>query len=306
MGGDPALIRSHTHHHTVASHHPRSALLFSLALTGGTLLAELWGARQSGSVALLSDAGHVLMDFTGLLFSLFALQLAERPATNRHTFGLHRMEVLAALLNGVLVAGVALWIGWEAVARAGTPAAPRLGPMVGWGSVGLISNLVVAWKLHGPSQSDLNLRASFLHVASDALSSVGVIAGGVLIAVTGWTFLDAWIGLGIAGLIFVNAARLLWDTSHLLLEGVPPSIEKESVSEALRRVEGVVRVEDLHIWGLCSHLLFLSAHITVTPEKMGQQKDMLLTLDHLLREQFCIGHVTVQLESADWSGAPQD
>lgn len=293
------------HRHAVSTARPRRVLVFAAVLTGATFLVELWGARRSGSVALLSDAAHVFMDFGGLLFSYFAVTLAERPASDRRTFGLHRLEVLAAVSNGLLVSGVALGIAWKSLHRFhGTAPLPGTGLMMGLGLAGLAANVAVAAALHGPSRTDVNLRGSFLHVASDALASVGVIGAGALISATGWRAVDPLVGLLIAALILGSALPLLRESMNLLLEGVPAGLHVSEVTAALRALPGVLRVEDVHVWGLCSHLVSLSARVILEPARMNEQPRVLSALQALLRERFSIGHSTLQLESAEPNALP--
>lgn len=293
------------HRHAVSTARPRRVLVFAAVLTGATFLVELWGARRSGSVALLSDAAHVFMDFGGLLFSYFAVTLAERPASDRRTFGLHRLEVLAAVFNGLLVSGVALGIAWKSLHRFhGTASLPGTGLMMGLGLAGLAANVAVAAALHGPSRTDVNLRGSFLHVASDALASVGVIGAGALISATGWRAVDPLVGLLIAALILGSALPLLRESMNLLLEGVPAGLHVSEVTAALRALPGVLRVEDVHVWGLCSHLVSLSARVILEPARMNEQPRVLSALQALLREKFSIGHSTLQLESAEPNALP--
>ena len=283
------------HHHAEAGL-SKSALTFAVGLTAITLIAETAGGFYSRSLALLSDAGHVFMDLTALLFALFALALANRPISDRRTYGLHRLEVLAALANGGLVVGLAFWIFWESVNRLASPGKPRLVPMAILGILGLLVNVIVAWRLHDFSRRDINLRAVFLHVASDALASLGVVLGAVVIALTGWTFVDPLVGIAIALIILVNAAGLLRDALNLLLEGVPRHLQLSEIEAAIRAVPGVLRVEDLHLWGLCSHLSSLSAHVKVSPEALTDTSALLKAINTPLREKFNITHTTLQLE----------
>ncbi len=286
---------THPHHHTEAGL-SKSALLFAVSLTAVTLIAEVAGGFYSHSLALLSDAGHVFMDLTALLFALFALALAGRPTSDRRTFGLHRIEVLAALTNGLSVVGMAFWIFWQSVGRLSSSVLPRVAPMATLGLLGLLVNILVAWRLHDFSQRDINMRAVFLHVASDALASLGVVIGALVIHQTGWTFVDPLVGIAIALIILVNAVGLLRDAVNLLLEGVPRHLHLNEIEAAIRAVPGVLRVEDLHLWGLCSHLSSLSAHVKVHPHLLGDTGALLTAINTPLREKFHITHTTLQLE----------
>jgi cobalt-zinc-cadmium efflux system protein len=214
------------------------------------------------------------------------------------------VEVLAAFGNGLLISLLAGGILWESARRMGSPVIPRLGTMVGVGTAGLAANLLVAWKLKGFPGADINLRGAFLHAASDALASVGVIVGGAAMAVTGWALIDPLVGIGIAGVILWNGVRLLKEAVNLLLEGVPRTLRLDDVLAALTAVPGVVRVTDAHLWGLCSHLVSLSAHILLTPERLTDQRAVLENVGNLLRSRFGIHHVTLQLESSTWRDPP--
>ncbi|MBL8023153.1 MAG: cation transporter [Elusimicrobia bacterium] len=284
-----------THHHS-GSRQSRPPLLFAAGLTSLTFVAEIVGGLYSGSMALLSDAGHVFMDLTALLFALLALTLSARPPSDRRTYGLHRMEVLAALTNGLLVVGLALWIVWESLGRLSSPHSPRLVPMAIIGGFGLLTNLIVAWRLHDFSKKDLNIRGAFLHVASDALASLGVVVGALTIYWTGWSWVDPLVGLGIASVIFLNAGRLLREGMNLVLEGVPRHLRLNEVEDAIRGVPGVVRVEDLHLWGICSHLSSLTAHLTIQPQFLSDPRALLEAINTPLRDKFHITHTTLQLE----------
>jgi cobalt-zinc-cadmium efflux system protein len=283
----------------------RSALLFAVSLTALTCVVEGVGGFYSRSLALLSDAGHVFLDTTALLFALVALSMAGRPPSDRRTFGLHRIEVVAALINGCLVVGMAFWILWESLGRIGSTAVPRAVPMAALGLFGLLVNLIVAWRLHRFSQRDLNLRAAFLHVASDALASLGVVIGALIIYKTGWSLVDPLVGIGIALIILANAVGLLREAFNLLLEGVPRHLRLQEVEAAIRAVQGVSRVEDLHLWGLCSHLSSLSAHVKVHPDALADTGTLLESINAPLREKFRITHTTLQIEPEGPASLPK-
>ncbi|MBL0058813.1 MAG: cation transporter [Elusimicrobia bacterium] len=295
------MTPAHQHAETGRARFP---LLFAAGVTAVIFGLELWGGLHSRSLALLSDAGHMLMDLTGILLTLFAVQLSSRPVSHRRTFGLHRLEVLAAFGNGILISMVAVGILWESARRMGSPEMPRLGTMMGVGTAGLAANLWVAWTLRRFAGGDINLRGAFLHAASDALASVGVIAGGAAMALTGWPLIDPLVGVGIAVIILWNALRLLKEALNLLLEGVPRTLRLDHVLAALTATPGVVRVTDAHLWGLCSHLVSLSAHILLAPDRWADQRAVLHQLGEMLRSRFGIHHVTLQLESSAWRESP--
>lgn len=286
--------------HSEAGRRSQSLLIFSAALTALTFVVELVVGLWTNSVALLSDAGHVFTDLTALAFSLGALRLAFAPATSRRTFGLHRLEVLAAFLNGVLVAGMSVALIIESASRLQSPPVVKSGPMLAAAVFGLVVNLLVAWRLHGFSAIDINMRGAFVHVLSDALASLGVVLGGLLVFFTGWLVADPLVGLAVALIIAVNALRLLKESVHILLEGTPGEIHLDEVSRALQGLSGVAAVDDLHVWSICSHITSLSVHLILKPEAMAQQRQTLESVHNLLRNKFNIRHATVQIHASDW------
>jgi len=297
---DGKRISVKIHEHTAVSHQSKTRLFLAVALTLFTLLVELWGGLWTNSVALLSDAGHMFMDLTALLFSLCAINLAEWPATNRRTFGLHRLEVFAAFLNGALVTAVAVWIVVHALGRLKFALPIKTGPMLAIAALGLVVNLVVAWQLHGFARTDVNIRGVFVHVMGDALASLGVVIGALLIKLTGFLVIDPIVGLFVAGIIVVNALRLLKDSVDILLEGVPKHISLEEVVRAVLAVPGVGQVDDTHVWNICSHICSLSTHVVIQEEKMGDQQKVLENIHDILWERFKIAHSTIQIHSSGW------
>lgn len=293
------------HEHEEASEKPQGLLLFAAGLTALTFMAELGGGWWTNSVALLSDSGHVFMDLMALLFSFAALRLAERPISNRRTFGLHRLEVFAAFLNGVLVSVIAIGIVIESMLRLKSPPMVKTGPMLIIATGGLIVNLVVAWRLHDFSKRDINMRGAFLHVVGDALASVGVVAGGFLIRLTGRYVIDPIVGFFVAIIIVINAVRLLKDSIDILLEAVPKNMTLEEVVASMRSVPGVSQVEDTHIWNICSHLRSLSAHVTLPPEVRDRQETVTKELSLMLKERYGINHATIQIRFSDWEKFPK-
>ncbi len=289
------------HEHEESSLKPQGALLFAAALTALTFVVELGGGWWTNSIALLSDSGHVFMDMMALLFSFSALRLAQRPISNRRTFGLHRLEVFAAFLNGVLVSVIAIGIVIESLLRLKTPPPVRTGPMLLIAVGGLVVNLIVAWRLHDFSRRDINMRGAFLHVMGDALASIGVVAGGLLMRWTKNYVFDPIVGFFIAFIIVINAVRLLKDSIDILLEAVPKNMTLEEVVDSMRAVPGVAQVEDTHIWNICSHLRSLSAHVTLTPEARERQETVTETLSGMLKDRYAINHATIQIRFSDWN-----
>jgi cobalt-zinc-cadmium efflux system protein len=283
----------HTHGHDAAA---AGRLKFALILLSITLVAEVAGGLLSHSLALLADAGHVFMDLFAITVSLVAARLAQLPATSTKTYGWHRAEILAALINGALLVILSLFLFYEAWDRLRNPEAILSTPMLIVAAVGLVVNIVIALRLHGHRGRDLNLRSAYLHVLGDALASLGVIAAAIIIALTGWYRIDAIISIGIGLLIFAGAARLLFKAGHVLLEGVPSRISLEAVAKAVGELEGVKSVHDLHIWSVCSHIVSLSCHIHLEPKTPEYHDRMVRTVADMLWRRFSILHPTIQVD----------
>lgn len=279
-------------------------LVFAIALTAVTLVAEIIGGLWSNSLALLSDAGHVFLDLFALLLSLGAIKLAAQPAGERHSYGLHRAEVLASLINGLTVFIMALGILYEGSKRLIAPEEVKTLPMLVIAVLGLIANLLAARGLHGHAHDDLNVRSAFLHVLGDAAASVGVIAGALLMRYTGWYQADPLISLAIGLLILVGAGRLLREAVHILMEGVPRGLSVERVAGHLRGIEGVLNVHHLNLWAVCSHIFALSAHIEISAEFDGRRSDLLHRIEHELQHEFHITHTTIQFDCSSCNGGP--
>ena len=268
-----------------------------MLLTGSILGVEVAGGLISGSLALLSDAGHMLGDLSAVLLSLLALRLAARAADSRRTYGWYRLEILAALANGVLLLAVATGVLLEAFERLRAPQPVDSGLMLGVAIIGLIANGAALVVLHG-SRENLNVRSVFLHVLGDALSSVGVVVGAILIGVTGNTMIDPILSCLIGVIITVGAVALVRESAHILLEGVPPHIDSSKVATGIRSVQGVEAVHDLHIWSITSDKIALSAHIVVPPgSDMGESSRILHAVELLLLRDHHIAHATLQIEA---------
>lgn len=257
------------------------------------LAGEVAGGIWTSSLALLSDAAHVFMDLFALVLSWGALRLARRPADDRRTFGWHRAEVFAALINGVSLLAVAAWVLVEAVRRFGDPPAVKGGGLLVIAAVGLVANGVIAVLLRPHAPEDLNIRAAFLHVVGDGLASLAVIAGALVVILTKWYRIDAVLAAAIAGMLLWGAGRLVRDAAHILLEGTPPGVKTNDVAAALRDLPGVNAVHDLHVWALCSHITNLSAHLVVAE---GAQDVVRTAAEDVLRRRFGIQHTTLQME----------
>jgi cobalt-zinc-cadmium efflux system protein len=296
--------RAHTHTHAHGHAHPSRAsrskrkLLWVLALTAAYTLAEATGGWLSGSLALLADAGHMLADVAALALALAAVWFGSRPATPSKTFGYYRLEILAALTNGVVLVVIALVVLYEAYLRFHAPREVETSLMIPVAVGGLLVNLVCAWLLHGDHHDDLNVRGAWLHVLGDALGSVGAIAAGGLMSVFGWYRADPVFSAAIALLIVWSSWHLIRESTNVLLEGTPAHINLASVEESISETEGVERVHDLHVWTITSGREALSAH--VVHARGVAPRELLIELRAKLHERFGVDHLTIQMETSDF------
>jgi cobalt-zinc-cadmium efflux system protein len=287
----------HDHHHHRHGHaHAHAAsrwLPLALAITLGFAAVEALAGWWSGSLALLADAGHMLTDALALGLAALAARLARTPASNRHSYGLRRLEALAALTNGLFMLGLVVLLGWHAVERLSAPREVAGGVVVGVALVGLAINLAVAWLLTR-GETDLNTRGALIHVLGDALGSVAALISGVVIQLTGWMPIDPLLTMLIGGLILASTLALLRQVVHTLLEGVPDGLSLQQVGHSMAATPGVHSVHDLHIWSLDSRHPALSAHVLV--RRAQDWPAVLAALRHLLQERYGIAHVTLQPE----------
>jgi cobalt-zinc-cadmium efflux system protein len=277
----------------------RRRLVVVLGLTLAVLAAEVVGAVVSGSLALLADAGHMATDAAGLALALAAVSLAQRPARGRRTFGWQRVEILAAVANGLLLLAVAGYVLVEALQRIGDPPTIDSGLMLVVASVGLVVNLASMVILHRGRDESLNVRGAYLEVLADALGSVAVIVAAVVIATTGWTPADIVASAVIGCLVIPRAWHLLREAFDILLEAAPRGVDLDDVRAHILGVEGVLDVHDLHAWTITSGLPVLSAHVVVTDAALeaGHGGRVLDALCSCLGEHFELEHCTFQLEA---------
>ncbi|QDR79882.1 cation diffusion facilitator family transporter [Sporomusa termitida] len=293
------------HHHSQSGHTPEknnlAALTASLIITAGIMVLEFFGGLFTNSLALLSDAGHMLSDTTALGLSLFAAVLALKPPSPQKTYGFYRFEILAAFFNGVTLFVIAGFIVWEAYERLWAPPLVNSGYMIGIAGIGLLANLVSArvltWK--GDMGQSINLRSAYLHILGDALGSVGAIIAGLLMYFFSWYWADPVISVIVALLILRSAWVVINESVNILLEGTPPTINWEEVKESLRTIDGVRDVHDLHIWTITSGLASLTCHLVIEADKDPQA--ILQTAICTIRDQFQINHTTIQIETADFN-----
>lgn len=281
--------------HETASGRSRPALRATLTLTSGFMVVEAVAGLWTGSLALLADAAHMLTDAGGLALALFAIWVGTRPPTPEKTYGYYRAEILAALVNALVLLIVAGAVLIEAYERISAPRPVLAGPMLAVAAVGLVVNLTGAWLLRHGAQTSLNVRGAYLEVLGDALSSVGTMVAAGVVLLTGWTVADPVVSAAIAVLIVPRTLRLLKQAVNILLEGTPAHLELGEIDTAMREVRGVRRVHDLHVWTLTSGREAMSAHVVV--DDVGQSERLLQALHAVLHARFGIDHTTIQLET---------
>jgi len=291
---------AHSHDHDHGHAHGRTTqdvnMRMGIAVTLNLLFVviESCFGFLSNSVALIADAGHNLGDALGLICAWTAMFLARRPPGGNFTYGLGRSSVLAALTNAVLLLLACGAIAWEAVGRIAAPRAVAGATVAGVAATGIVLNGVSAWLLHSGSRDDLNRRSAFLHMLGDAAVSAGVLVSGVLILLTGWTWLDPAVSLLIVGVILLSTWKLLRDSVHLSLDGVPAGVNSTAVLSYLAGQRGVTDVHDLHIWALSTTSVALTAHLVV-PDRDADEA-LLGSLTPTLKRRFRIDHATLQIE----------
>jgi cobalt-zinc-cadmium efflux system protein len=273
-------------------------LLIAIGLTAVMLVAEAVGGLYAGSLALLSDAGHMFTDLSALLLALLALAFATRPASRRRTYGWYRLEILSALVNALLLLGICAFIFHEAYGRIRSPHPVHSGTVLVVATLGLGVN-AIAYFILSRSRESLNLRGAALHVLGDAISSVGVIASAIVIRMTGWLQADAVASCAIGVVIVVGAFHLLRESIDILLEATPLDIDPLEISEALQSIPGVRGVHDLHVWSITSGMPALSVHLIVDKSWFQNGGRMLLEAKEILVRKFNIEHTTIQVESGN-------
>jgi cobalt-zinc-cadmium efflux system protein len=279
--------------HHVGHEHGGGVLFKALFFTLGFAIVEAVAGVWSGSLALLADAGHMLTDSTALGLAALAAWLAQKPPSQRFTYGLVRLEILAALFNSLLMLGLITFIVIEAVDRLANPQPVIGGAVMGVAFIGLLINLVVAWMLsHGGD--GLNTRAALLHVLGDLLGSLAALIAGAVIWITGWLPIDPLLSIVVSGLILISAWRLLAESLHVLMEAVPAQVSVENVMLDLDDIPGVRRVHDLHIWTLSSGQIALSAHLEL--DSFDDWDRILQVSRGRLDKHHGIRHVTLQAE----------
>ncbi|WP_173070648.1 cation diffusion facilitator family transporter [Phytohabitans houttuyneae] len=273
----------------------RGRLWGAFALLAAFMVVEAVAALLTGSLALLSDAGHMFTDVLGIGMALAAIHAASRAAQDpQRTFGLYRLEVLAALGNALLLFGVAIYVLVEAARRLGDPPDVPAGPMLAVAVAGLLANLVAFWLLRSGARESLNVRGAYLEVLGDLLGSVGVIVAAVVIGLTGWSYADPIIAVAVGLFILPRTWRLARAAVRILVQAAPEHLDVTAVQRRLAAVPGVCDVHDLHVWTLTSGMDVASAHLTL--EESAQVGPVLVAAREALHDDFDIGHATLQVE----------
>jgi cobalt-zinc-cadmium efflux system protein len=275
----------------------RRDLTITLAITATYCLVEFVGGILTNSLALMSDAGHMIADVGALGISLFALQLSQRPPTASKTFGYHRVEILAAFVNGLALWLIVGLIFREAYQRLFDPPVVRSVGMIIIAAVGLVINLIGMLVLHRSQAESLNVRAAFVHVLGDALGSVGAIVAGIVMLASEWYLADPLVSIGIGVLILYSSWGIVRESVDILMQGTPREMRLEDIEQCLLGIKGVCQVHDLHVWTLTSGRYLLSVHLVVAGD--DEQRAIIGAAQVRLRERFGIGHTTVQVDPED-------
>ncbi|MBW2056357.1 MAG: cation transporter [Deltaproteobacteria bacterium] len=274
----------------------RRELSMVLVITATIMIAEVVGGLLSNSLALLSDAAHMLTDILALLLSLLAFRFSTRPPTRKTTFGFRRLEIFAAQINGAFLVFLALFIFYEAYQRLLEPQPIRSLLMMIVAGVGLLANVASAMILHRSSEKNLSVKASFLHIMGDLLSSVGVVIGGAVIYFTGWYLIDPILGVMIGLVILKGAYSVVSETANVLLEAVPRHIDLEALIREVETMEGVEFFHDVHLWTISSGLYALSGHVLIKDQMVSESGRILEAIRSHLRDRYGVNHTTLQLE----------
>jgi cobalt-zinc-cadmium efflux system protein len=285
----------HDHDHRLAT--DRRALTIALVLVAGLMAGEIAAGMIGHSLALLADAGHMLTDAAALAFALVASAMAARPAAGRWTFGYSRLEILAAQANGITLGLLALWIVWSAVHRLVDPRDVHGGLVLAVALGGAVVSLVASFVLARASRESLNVRAAFVHVATDVAAFGSTALAGGLILATGWNRLDPIASLAVAALMIWSSVQLLRESTAIFLERAPADVDPEAIGQALVAEQDVVEVHDLHVWTVTSGFPALSAHVLVAPDADCHAARR--RLEQTLADRFGLSHTTLQVEHAE-------
>ncbi len=272
------------------------------AITFSFCLGEALVGYQSNSLALMADAGHNFADALALALSAFALWIATKPADNKRTYGYHRVGILAALVNAVGLAIMAVVIFWEAIQRLQSPEQVQSGPMIWVALLAIVLNSGIAWWLFSAAKADLNIRSAYLHMLGDAIASFGVVVAGVIIVFTSWYIADPIVSIIFAMLVLWSSWSIFTESVQMLLEGTPAGMDLAKVELEIRNVTGVLNLHDLHVWTISSGLVACSCHILVADQSVSGGQKILQDVAHMLEHDFRISHSTIQIEVEDCGG----
>jgi cobalt-zinc-cadmium efflux system protein len=276
--------------------HPAKRLLIALAANTAFLVFEVVLGIVAGSLALLGDAGHNFSDSFALVLSLIAVRVMTRPRTEGKTFGYHRMGILVAFINSLLIILICVFLFYEAIQRLANPVEVRGGLVVLVAGIGFIINGSVAMLLRR-GRDDLNLRSAFLHLLTDALVSLGVVVSGIIVLITGWNYIDPIVTMLIGVLILISAFQIMRESVHILMESVPRGVSFQGIIGDIAAVPGVLDVHDLHIWEIGSHQYSLTAHVVVEDARLSEHQSLVEKIKDMLRGEHNVVHVTLELET---------
>ena len=292
------MSHNHTHNaldRSVEKNRLRAALIVTLSI----MIAEFVGGLLSGSLALLSDAGHMLTDSATLFLSFIAIRIAQARRADQYTFGWKRIEILAALINGFFLLAICAYIGYEGIQRLLHPKEVDTPTMLVIACIGLVANIFCASILS--HSHNLNVRSAFLHVVADLLSSIGVVIGATVMLFSPITWIDPALSLVIAGMVLMSGMRVIREAASILMEAAPEGINVNRVRESLLRYPDLLEVHDLHIWTITSGMLSLSCHAVIDRNSISRSDQIIQGMNKLLSESFGISHTTIQIESPAFS-----
>jgi cobalt-zinc-cadmium efflux system protein len=285
---------AHAHHHGAT--HAGQRLAWSTVITLSFVVTEVIAGYFSNSLALLSDAGHNFADALALIIAWYGVWIAQKPSTARRTFGYHRVGTLAALVNSVSLVVIALLIFWEAAQRLGRPAPVRSSPMIIVAAVAIAMNAAISFWLRRDAKKDLNIRSAYIHMVGDAISALGVVIAGVIVALTGASIADPLVSILIGMLILASSWGILKESVDILLEAMPAGMNIAEVEATIARVHGVLAVHDLHVWTIGSGMVCCSCHVMVNEQSVRSGENVLRGVNEQLRSRFSIDHTTIQVE----------
>ena len=276
--------------------HTEHKLWLVFVISVSIFVIEIVGGILSNSLALISDSLHVLLDFSAIGISLVAFRIAKKPHSTKLSFGFHRIEIVAALVNGITLILVSCFIFYESYKRFLEPQDIQINMLIGFAVVGFAANLAMMFILKKDSHSNLNIKGSYTHVIGDTLSSIGVIVGGIIMSFTNYPIIDPIISVGIGILIIRSGIMLCKECMHIFMEGTPKEIQSELVLKEIQILEEVSEVHELHIWTLTSNVFAMSAHVKIKQEYVPQTNNLLRKINKMLKEKFGINHCTIQIE----------